>query len=240
MYEGWLFVSMSCLSCILGASIVFIGEKILENKRFLSGSMALGAGALFCNVQFNLLPTAYQKIGLLPVVGWFLIGVLSSICTNQLIHYCTPHALHTCDLPVKNYGTIDEESLEHSDKENYYLIGIQTAAAICIHKFPEGLIMFVSNESSGQLGLRVAVAMMIHNAIEGLLIALPLYYAVGSQLAAFGYAAVLGGLSLPIGALIGYIAVTGVDKAREDALFGILFSLISGMMYMVVFKVIVN
>ncbi|CEI93163.1 hypothetical protein RMCBS344292_07403 [Rhizopus microsporus] len=202
--------------------------------------MALGAGALFCNVQFNLLPTAYQKLGLLPVVGWFLIGVLSSICTNQLIHYCTPHALHTCDLPVKNYGTIDEESLEHSDKENYYLIGIQTAAAICIHKFPEGLIMFVSNESSGQLGLRVAVAMMIHNAIEGLLIALPLYYAVGSQLAAFGYAAVLGGLSLPIGALIGYIAVTGVDKAREDALFGILFSLISGMMYMVVFKVIVN
>ncbi|KAG1444262.1 hypothetical protein G6F56_010373 [Rhizopus delemar] len=184
---------------------------VLENKKFLSGSMALGAGVLFCNSQFILLPASYQKLdSVLSVALCFLGGLLITIGLTKAVACCTPHALHTCDsLPVKSYGTITEVS---QDQKSYYLIGVQTAIAISIHKFPEGLIMFISNESSRELGVSVTCAMVIHNLMEGLLIALPFYYATRSQFAAFGYASLLGGLSQPLGALIGLVAIRHVDK----------------------------
>ncbi|GAA5797398.1 hypothetical protein HPULCUR_002782 [Helicostylum pulchrum] len=238
--EGWIMVSISSLSCVLGASIVVIlgGKKITSSKKFLSASMALGGGVLIFNS----------------------FGVLFTMSLTLLIQWCTPHAIHTCD-PIaavqKNsterepilqrhdhhhfhnhqqpslmeYGPIIEE--EEDDKNDYFLIGMQTAIAICIHKFPEGLIMFVSNESSSQLGISVAAAMTIHNFIEGFLIALPLYYATGSRLAAFGYASILGGMSQPLGAVLGLLAIRNVEASQEQMLFGIIFGVVSGMMCLI-------
>ncbi|KAI9244447.1 ZIP zinc transporter-domain-containing protein [Sporodiniella umbellata] len=233
-YEGWLLVLISSVSCILGAGVVFMGS-VLENKRFLSGSMALGAGVLFCNSQFILLPAAYEKLNsVLWVAVCFVLGLMLTAGMTKLVSCCTPHALHTCDsLPTKSYGAIPEVS---PDQKNYYLIGLQTAIAISVHKFPEGLIMFISNESSSELGISVATAMVIHNLMEGLLIALPFYYATHSHWAAFSYASLLGGLSQPLGALIGLFTIRHVDEASKDTMFGLIFAVISGMMYMVLLK----
>lgn len=104
--------------------------------------------------------------------------------------------------------------------------------------FKEGLIMFISNESSRELGVSVTCAMVIHNLMEGLLIALPFYYATRSQFAAFGYASLLGGLSQPLGALIGLVAIRHVDKESKEIMFGVIFGIISGMMYMILMKVL--
>jgi ZIP family zinc transporter len=97
--------------------------------------------------------------------------------------------------------------------------------------------MFISNQSSSQLGFNVAAAMSIHNFIEGFLIALPLYYATGSRLSAFSYAAVLGGMSQPIGAVLGLLAVSNVDPSQERFLFGIVFGVVSGMMCLIAVQV---
>lgn len=97
--------------------------------------------------------------------------------------------------------------------------------------------MFVSNESSSQLGISVAVAMTIHNFIEGFLIALPLYYATGSRLAAFGYASFLGGMSQPLGAVLGLLAIRNVEASQEQILFGIIFGVVSGMMCLISIQV---
>ncbi|KAI8878468.1 Zip-domain-containing protein [Backusella circina FSU 941] len=139
---------------------------------------------------------------------------------------------HTHDL---EYGTFEDPSSSTtlSEQNSLFLIGIQTAVAICIHKFPEGLIMFVSNESSSQLGLSVAAAMTIHNFIEGFLIALPLYYATASRLSAFGYASILGGMSQPLGAVLGLLAIRNVDDGQSNLLFGIIFGVVSGMMCLI-------
>jgi ZIP family zinc transporter len=101
----------------------------------------------------------------------------------------------------------------------------------------EGLIMFVSNESSSQLGLTVAAAMTIHNFIEGFLIALPLYYATGSRFASFAYASFLGGMSQPLGAVLGSLAIRNVDKQKEQIVFGIIFGVVSGMMCLIAVQV---
>ncbi|KAG1050463.1 hypothetical protein G6F46_005295 [Rhizopus delemar] len=241
---GWSLVLISSLSCITGAGIVFMNEKVLENKKFLSGSMALGAGVLFCNAQFLLLPASYQKLNSLWAVALcFLMGLFGTVCLSQFLQKFTPDALHACDsLPTtKTYGTVQTNmSTSDEDQKSYYLIGIQTAVAICIHKFPEGLIMFISNESSPQLGLSVASAMVIHNLMEGFLIALPFYYATNSQFAAFSFASVLGGLSQPLGALIGLVTIQSVDKKSEEVMFGAIFGMMSGMMNVILTKPIAS
>ncbi|CDH50436.1 zinc iron permease [Lichtheimia corymbifera JMRC:FSU:9682] len=123
------------------------------------------------------------------------------------------------------------DPVKSNDQGNdYFRIGIQTAVAICIHKFPEGLIMFISGQASSRLGLSVCAAMSIHNFIEGFMIALPLYFATKSRGSAFGYAALLGGLSQPIGAVLGLIAFREVSQEQQDTLFGVTFGVVSGMM----------
>ncbi|CAO3638546.1 unnamed protein product [Cunninghamella blakesleeana] len=116
----------------------------------------------------------------------------------------------------------------HHPSNDFYQMGIQTALALCIHKFPEGLIMFISNEASTELGVSIGLAICLHNLIEGAMIALPLYYATKSRTKAFLFAAILGGASQPIGALIGYLLIGSISQ--DDYLFGILFAIVSGMM----------
>lgn len=97
--------------------------------------------------------------------------------------------------------------------------------------------MFVSNQSSSQLGLSVAAAMTIHNFIEGFLIALPLYYATSNKVSAFAYASLLGGMSQPLGAVLGLLAIRNVNTTQEQLLFGIIFGLVSGMMCLIAVQV---
>ncbi|KAG2190661.1 hypothetical protein INT46_011356 [Mucor plumbeus] len=293
--EGWIMVIISSTACVFGASIVFFDGKVLENKQFLSASMAIGGGVLVFNSLYTLLPASNQKFDSnLLTFSCFFVGVLFTVGLSYFIQWCTPHAIHTCDptstVTMKDSGNsinelVGEEENEqeeenddnlikpilpptpplhnhrkhkhhhhhhhHSnrdleygsiiihnedlnqDKNDYFLIGIQTAIAICIHKFPEGLIMFISNESSSQLGLSVAVAMIVHNFIEGFLISLPLYYATGSRLAAFSYASILGGMSQPLGAVLGLLAIRNVNQEQEKFLFGIIFGVVSGMMCLI-------
>ncbi|CAO3645637.1 unnamed protein product [Mucor hiemalis] len=159
--------------------------------------------------------------------------------SQPLLHnqHDKPHHHHHRRESIIEYGSVlitsEDNDEMTTEKNDYFLIGMQTAIAICIHKFPEGLIMFVSNESSSQLGLSVAAAMTIHNLIEGFLIALPLYYATGSRLSAFGYASFLGGLSQPLGAILGLFAIRNVDSKKEQLLFGIIFGVVSGMMCLI-------
>ncbi|KAI7848456.1 ZIP zinc transporter-domain-containing protein [Circinella umbellata] len=120
-----------------------------------------------------------------------------------------------------------------NQKSDLLRIGIQTAVAIGVHKFPEGLIMFISNKASEKLGWAVAAAMSIHNLTEGFMIALPLYLALKSRTAAFGWAALLGGLSQPIGALLGLLLMRNIDSDKENLMFGITFAVVSGMMTLI-------
>ncbi|KAI8070503.1 Zinc/iron permease [Gongronella butleri] len=132
----------------------------------------------------------------------------------------------------------DSQPLDiENDRFRFWSIGIQTAIAICIHKFPEGMIMFISNQASSTLGVSVAVAMSIHNLTEGFMMALPIYYATGSRASAFLYASLMGGLSQPLGALFGLLTFQSVNQDQEDRLFGITFGIISGMMTFITIQV---
>ncbi|CAG8496780.1 32167_t:CDS:2, partial [Racocetra persica] len=120
------------------------------------------------------------------------------------------------------------------DHENAKLmqIGIQTAIAISIHKFPEGLITFVSSKASRSLGISLFAAIALHNIVEGLTIALPIYIATRSRIKAFLYASILGGLSQPLGALIGWLFLNEsfFNCWNHYFIYGALFAATSGLM----------
>lgn len=159
--EGWIMVSISSLSCVLGASIVVLlgNSKIISSKRFLSASMALGGGVLIFNSLYTLLPASQQKLNSNFITYLcFFAGVLFTLLLTFTIQSCTPYAIHTCDpiaiVQQKNtqetpiiphhhhtstieYGTItNNDQVLTTEKNDYFLIGMQTAIAICIHKFP--------------------------------------------------------------------------------------------------------
>lgn len=97
--------------------------------------------------------------------------------------------------------------------------------------------MFVSSQDSQELGWSVASAMSIHNLTEGFMIALPLYFALQSRSEAFCWAALLGGLSQPLGALMGLLLIENIDQTQEDVVFGVTFGLVSGMMSLITVQV---
>ncbi|KAI9264779.1 ZIP zinc transporter-domain-containing protein [Sporodiniella umbellata] len=148
-------------------------------------------------------------------------------------HSFTPHHHHHL-LESHHHHSHHESAQQAAPASSHYLnIGIQTAIAICIHKFPEGLIMLVSSKASTSLGLNVCMAMSVHNLTEGFMIALPLYYATRSRMKAFIAAALLGGLSQPVGALLGYMLIKNISKSKEDLMFGLVFGCVSGMMTLI-------
>jgi ZIP family zinc transporter len=132
----------------------------------------------------------------------------------------------------------NEEGHHHhvrEEKDDFLRIGFQTALAISLHKAPEGLILFLSSHADAALGFRVFLALAIHNLVEGFTIAYPLYLAFENRVKALGVAILLGGLSQPVGALIGF-AITrsqGKHKFDERSLqlsYGLLFSATAGFM----------
>lgn len=125
-----------------------------------------------------------------------------------------------------------KDSDKDSDKQ-LQMMGLNTAVAIAIHNFPEGLATFVATLADPTVGVTLAVAIAIHNIPEGLCVALPIYYATGSRLRGFVYA-LLSGLSEPIGAAIGYGIIKATGDDLDQTVYGVLFGIVGGMMVMIV------
>merc|ERR1719491_1091793 len=75
-----------------------------------------------------------------------------------------------------------EEAVE---KDKLQKMGLQTAIAIALHNFPEGLATFVAVLSEPKVGVILAIAIGIHNIPEWLCVSLPVYYATGNRWKAF-------------------------------------------------------
>jgi ZIP Zinc transporter len=118
---------------------------------------------------------------------------------------------------------------ETMERKKLMRMSINTAIAIGLHNFPEGLATFVATIQNPSVGIVLAVAIAIHNIPEGLCVALPIYYATGNRRTAFGWA-ILSGLSEPLAAIFGYIILA---TFVSNVTYGILFGIVAGMMVMI-------
>ncbi len=104
--------------------------------------------------------------------------------------------------------------------------GVFTALALAIHNFPEGIATFISALQDPAIGLAIAVAIAIHNIPEGIAVSVPIYYATSNRRKAFSFS-FLSGLTEPIGAAVALLILM---PFLNDVLFGIIFSVVAGIM----------
>ncbi|KAG0257841.1 hypothetical protein DFQ27_004911, partial [Actinomortierella ambigua] len=134
-------------------------------------------------------------------------------------------------LTSSRHDILDHAATDDGEHTELADIGLQTALTIAVHKFPEGLITFLSTTTDPCLGLSVFMALAVHNLIEGYLIAFPLYIGLRSRTKAFAFAAVLGGLSQPIGALMGWLILRKVvSLGWQVSAAGVIYAMVAGMM----------
>lgn len=122
-----------------------------------------------------------------------------------------------------------EETPDQQENKKLMRMSLNTALAIGLHNFPEGLATFVAALSDPSVGAVLAMAIAIHNVPEGLCVAMPVYYATGDKMKAFGWAMV-SGIAEPIAALLGWAVLA---NSFSDQSYGILFGLVSGMMVII-------
>jgi ZIP family zinc transporter len=125
----------------------------------------------------------------------------------------------------------EEGEEKEKDDENKRLVkmGMNTALAIGLHNFPEGLATFVAALDDPRVGSILAFAIAIHNIPEGLCVALPIFYATGNRRNAFLWA-LLSGASEFVAALLGWAILA--NSFTDDA-FAVLFGLVAGMMVII-------
>jgi len=134
----------------------------------------------------------------------------------------------------KDIEVVDEENVEaieavDAETQKLHKMGLNTAIAIGLHNFPEGLATFVAALQDPKVGAVLAVAIAIHNIPEGLCVALPIYYASGNRMKGFLWA-LLSGASEFVAALLGWAVLATVFS---ESAYAVLFGLVAGMMIMI-------
>lgn len=208
------------LATTIGSLMVLFSRR--PNPRLLAFGLAFAGGAMvyvslseILNKSIASFALAHgERQGFTFGTLAFLAGVLLIVAIDHLI-------------PNPHESLDKQDPLFRGDNRSYIRrVGLLTAVAITAHNFPEGLATFFATLESPSVGMPLAFAIAIHNIPEGIAIAVPVYFATHSKFYAFG-ASLLSGLAEPVGAAIGYFALSGV---LSHTTFGIVFGMIAGVM----------
>jgi len=213
------------LSTGIGGLFLLIFRKI--NTKILSVALGFSAGVMIYVSFVEILPEASKYLGqafdvkkgdwitfIAFFAGIFLIAIIDKLVPEK----DNPHEPQSIE-------RLDVCGLGH-DSQKLIKTGKLAALAITIHNFPEGLATCVSGMSDFSLGFAIAVAVAIHNVPEGISVALPIYCATGNKKKAF-LSSLISGLAEPVGAIIAYLVLA---PFLNDALFGIIYASIAGIM----------
>lgn len=190
------------------------------NTKFLAGSLGFSAGVMIYVSMIEIFQKSrsYLSLSLGDVKGYWIAAAsfFAGILLIGLIDYFVPSA----------EGDIGNLTEKESRSVALKRMGFMTALAIGIHNFPEGLATFTSALKDPHLGIAIAVAIAIHNIPEGIATSVPIYYSSGSRKKAF-MVSFFSGITEPLGAVIGFMLLR---PFFNDAVFGVLFGMIAGIM----------
>ncbi|RPB02230.1 hypothetical protein L873DRAFT_497860 [Choiromyces venosus 120613-1] len=117
--RGWILACASGAACVLGSSIIcldtvlrflpfrrFQNFSIRESSTFLAASLSLSFGVMFFSALYGMLPKSKEYLltsGLTPaaasaiLMAAFLGGVGGLQIVSELLHYCLPSSIVSCD-----------------------------------------------------------------------------------------------------------------------------------------------
>lgn len=215
------------LSMGIGGLLSFFVKE--TNKRFLALSLSFSAGIMIYVSFMAILPEGislieeyigHEKGHNIALIAFFG-GMIITALLEKLVHRFGGD-VHGHDHGDENHG-------EHHNEEHLSKLGIMSAIAIAIHNLPEGLAIFTAGLKDITVAIPIAAAVIMHNIPLSIAISVPIYYSTKSKKKAFLYTLAVG-LCQPLGAVIGYLLLSSFFN---DTLFGILFSIIAGIMIFV-------
>lgn len=228
MLIALLVASLAGLATSVGG-LLALHPKFLE-RHFLAVAMAFAAGAMLFVSFVEIIPLGVESLAesfssdmsTTIVYGMFVVGVVIVALIDRLI----PKSLNPSEIEGR------EDKLTKTDRrDNKRLMrsGLLVAVVLALHNFPEGASTFFASYQDLSAGVTLALAIAIHNVPEGIAVAAPVYAATGSRKKAFWWATI-SGLTEPLGALVAFMVV---GLLIPNALFGLIFGLIAGMMVFV-------
>jgi len=217
---AFILTLIAGLATVIGGTVSFFVKR--SNLRMLAIGLGFSAGVMIYMALTEILKEAKEftsmyfgeKAALITFIGFF-----AGILIAGLIDYFLP-AHFGNELIDKDPENISEED------EKIKKAGLLTAIAISLHRFPEGLTMFLVASTNITLGIPLAIAIAIHNLPEGIAIGLPMYHATGKRRYAMLFS-FLAGIAGPIGAIIGFMLI---KMFMPQMAIGILFAMVSGIM----------
>lgn len=218
----------------LGSLLSFFISK--KHKVLLSLSLSFSAGIMIYVSFMEMLPEGIHLIEdylgeghSFIALAWFFAGMFITAMIERFVHSYAGQ-FHVHDHSHSNHDHNEHHHHDHEGEDHHLTkLGMMSAIAIAIHNVPEGLALFTAGLKDISLAYPVAAAVIIHNIPLAIAISAPLYYSTGSKKKAFLYT-LLVGLMQPIGALLGFVLLSNFFN---DLVFGILFSLVAGIMIFV-------
>ncbi len=214
------------LSMAVGSGLSFFIRR--NNKRFLSLALSFSAGIMIYVSFMEIYPEGKELIeaqlgehkGTWIALLGFFGGMFLTAAIEKIVHSFGGHHHH-------NHDDHDHDGHDHGN--HLSKLGLMSAVAIAVHNIPEGLALFTAGLKDISIAIPIAVAVVIHNIPLGIAISVPVYYSTGNKGKAFAYS-LLVGLCQPAGAVIGYLLLS---KFFNDITFGILFTIVAGIMVFV-------
>ena len=206
--------------------VLAVGRRPLQ-RSWLGVSLAFAAGAMLLVSLMQVLPLGIaalaQQFDSVQAAslgyGAFFLGIVLVLGIDRFL----PAELN----PNEIEGRETEASVGQAPQVRHLMrSGLLVALVLSLHNFPEGVATFFATYAEPQVGVTLAVAIAIHNIPEGIAVAAPVYAATGSRGKALLWATA-SGLTEPLGGLLGLLLVSWVIP---QALFGVLYGLVAGMM----------
>lgn len=201
---------LASISTVIGFFIIFISKH--KQTKIIISSLAFASSVMFFVSFLDLIPEGYKLLinefniiyVILTIMLFFVIGINISMLIDK-------------SLPEKyDY-----------DNNKLFKVGLVSMIAIIMHNIPEGMATFISTYQDFNLGLLLTFSIALHNIPEGISIALPIYYSTNSKIKAFSYT-LISGMSELFGGLLAFFLLR---PFINNITLGILFSIISGIMF---------
>lgn len=203
---AFLLTTIAGLSTLIGFVVIFFNRK--KTNKIIISSLAFASSVMIMISFTDLIPESLNLIKKYYLPFPSIITLLISINMGIII-----------SLLVAKYLPEKDNKL--------YRIGLISMVAIILHNIPEGIATFMASNTNKKLGLSLTIAIALHNIPEGISIAFPIYYATGNKYKAFLYT-FISGISELFGSIITYLFL---KPYITDKILGILFGIISGVMF---------
>jgi ZIP family zinc transporter len=188
--EPFLLSLVAGMATGIGGIIAIIVGRVSD--RIAAFSMGFASGVMLLVSFVDLFLQGSLLLGPFELIIVFSSGAIMMIVLDLAI----PHI----ELTTKR---------GNSKNARMHRAGVLIAIGITLHNLPEGLVVSAGYAYVPTLGVVIAIAIMLHNIPEGIATAIPLSEA-GMRRLKIAVLTFLSGLSEPLGALVGAVALSFV------------------------------